>query len=205
MQSIAPSIQDVGSLLQWSANTTEHSHIQFIKNPASTSNNKDYNAQIYNFLDRHKKCHLFNDATTLLLTKDNNKNPDMGNKETEEIDNEPVEMDESSPQSILANLWSPKRQVTDFFKKAQHATITGPANIWPPCSFTACSTAIHLNYDPSVMSILIDEAVGLFSLPDLCSALADYITHEGPYLHHIHSIRQGRCAVVNAHLPFNQL
>ncbi|KIJ07860.1 hypothetical protein PAXINDRAFT_38790, partial [Paxillus involutus ATCC 200175] len=38
MQSVVPSIAVVGSLLQWSADTTEHAHIAIIKDPAEVTN-----------------------------------------------------------------------------------------------------------------------------------------------------------------------
>ncbi|KAG2354120.1 hypothetical protein BDR07DRAFT_1307053 [Suillus spraguei] len=50
MQSVMPSIRQVGSLLQWSANTTKHAHITLIKDPADSTNN-NVDAQICRFLD----------------------------------------------------------------------------------------------------------------------------------------------------------
>ncbi|KAG1794236.1 uncharacterized protein HD556DRAFT_1443180 [Suillus plorans] len=44
MQSVVPSIRHVSSLLQWSADTTEHAHITLIKDPADSSNNINYDA-----------------------------------------------------------------------------------------------------------------------------------------------------------------
>ncbi|KIJ59151.1 hypothetical protein HYDPIDRAFT_70826, partial [Hydnomerulius pinastri MD-312] len=38
MQNVALSFERVGSLLQWSADTTEHAHIEVVKDPASTTN-----------------------------------------------------------------------------------------------------------------------------------------------------------------------
>ncbi|KAG2056177.1 hypothetical protein BDR06DRAFT_859357, partial [Suillus hirtellus] len=37
MQSVMPSIHLVGSLMQWSADTTEHAHITLIKDPADST------------------------------------------------------------------------------------------------------------------------------------------------------------------------
>ncbi|KAG1888819.1 hypothetical protein F4604DRAFT_1915874 [Suillus subluteus] len=52
MQSVVPSIRQVGSLLQWSADTTEHAHITLIKDPTDSNNNINYDAQICRILDR---------------------------------------------------------------------------------------------------------------------------------------------------------
>ncbi|KAG6328559.1 hypothetical protein ID866_10531 [Astraeus odoratus] len=65
MQSVAPSIEKVGSLLQWTADTTEHAHIKVIKDPAVTMNNHNYDSQICHYLDHVEKCHLFNTAVFL--------------------------------------------------------------------------------------------------------------------------------------------
>ncbi|KIJ10592.1 hypothetical protein PAXINDRAFT_85809, partial [Paxillus involutus ATCC 200175] len=46
MQSVVLSIVAVGSLLQWSADMTEHAHIVVIKDPAEATNNREYNPQI---------------------------------------------------------------------------------------------------------------------------------------------------------------
>ncbi|KAI5996688.1 hypothetical protein EDD15DRAFT_2387099 [Pisolithus albus] len=47
MQSVAPSIPRVGVSIQWSADLTEHAHIEQIKDPARGSNNNNYDPQIY--------------------------------------------------------------------------------------------------------------------------------------------------------------
>jgi hypothetical protein len=45
----------------------------------------------------------------------------------------------------------------------------------PPRTFIADNTAIHLNHDPSVNRMLVDEAAERFSIPDLRDALAEYL------------------------------
>ncbi|KAL4061778.1 hypothetical protein J3A83DRAFT_4117608 [Scleroderma citrinum] len=54
-QSVTPSIEQVSSLLQWSADTTEHAHIKVVKDPASATN-QNYESQICWCLDCLKKC-----------------------------------------------------------------------------------------------------------------------------------------------------
>ncbi|KAI6017739.1 hypothetical protein BKA83DRAFT_4465155 [Pisolithus microcarpus] len=51
MQSVAPSISELGVPVQWSADMTEHAHIEVIKEPASTTNHQNYNTQICHYLD----------------------------------------------------------------------------------------------------------------------------------------------------------
>ena len=51
MQSVAPSIIANGASIQWSADVTKCAHITVIKNPASTTNNHNYESQICRHLD----------------------------------------------------------------------------------------------------------------------------------------------------------
>ena len=56
LQSVVPSIRANGIALQWSADGTEHAHIEVIKNPSDFSNNRNYESQICRHLDRIEKC-----------------------------------------------------------------------------------------------------------------------------------------------------
>jgi hypothetical protein len=56
MQSVVPSIHQVGSLIQWSADTTKRAHITLIKDPAESTNNQNYNPQ---------KCRYFHTTTSI--------------------------------------------------------------------------------------------------------------------------------------------
>ena len=175
MQSVTSSISDVGSLLQWLADTTEHAHIHLIKKPAESSNNKDYHPQICHYLDRHEKCRLFDDATTLMLAEDHGMSPIMKNEDLEDPDdNEFMQSETSHPVAILADLWGLNRQVTNFFEKAKSKARAHTSKTWPLHLFVQCFTAIHLNCDPSSHPISIDEATERFSLPDLRVLLTEY-------------------------------
>ncbi|KAI6130730.1 hypothetical protein EDD16DRAFT_1515399 [Pisolithus croceorrhizus] len=55
MQSVTPSIHQAGTVIQWSANTTEHAHIEVVKDPVTTMNNQNYDSQICCTLDHDKK------------------------------------------------------------------------------------------------------------------------------------------------------
>ena len=65
LQSVVPSIHLSGMLMQWSADVTEHAHIQEIKVPARTGNNQNYYSQIARYLDHSEKCFQFDLATHL--------------------------------------------------------------------------------------------------------------------------------------------
>lgn len=51
--------------MQWTANITEHAHINDIKVPAHAGNNQNYYSQITSHLDRLDKCFHF-DLTTYI-------------------------------------------------------------------------------------------------------------------------------------------
>ncbi|KAG2046970.1 hypothetical protein BDR06DRAFT_1014275 [Suillus hirtellus] len=65
MQSITTSAHQVGTLIQWSADATEHTHITKIKDSMWHTNNNDYDPQICHHLDREEKLCHFVIATTL--------------------------------------------------------------------------------------------------------------------------------------------
>ncbi|KAI6011057.1 hypothetical protein EDC04DRAFT_2905737 [Pisolithus marmoratus] len=62
-QSIIPSIHQSGVVMQWSADITEHAHVEEIKVPAHAGNNQNYNSQIICHLDWLDKCLHFDLAT----------------------------------------------------------------------------------------------------------------------------------------------
>ena len=49
--------------MQWSADITEHAHVEEIKLPAHAGNNQNYYSQITHHLDRLEKCFRFDLAT----------------------------------------------------------------------------------------------------------------------------------------------
>lgn len=65
MLSVVPSIEQVGSLLQWLADTTEHAHIKVVKDPTSRMNNQNYDSQICRYLNHAEKCQQFNTVVAL--------------------------------------------------------------------------------------------------------------------------------------------
>ena len=115
MHNVAPSIVNVGLLIQWSADTTEYTHIGLIEDSAELSNNKDYDSQICRFLDRREKCCLFDNSIILMLASHCDINPDLRLEhqdvegENEDLGNdEAVEQEDFNPQAaavaVLADL-----------------------------------------------------------------------------------------------------
>jgi hypothetical protein len=153
MQSVEPSIRQVGSLLQWSADTTEHTHITLIKDPADSSNNINYDAQICRFLDRREKCQNFQTATSIIAHSQSqastSQTMDTSSEHHDESEDEDPHADKSHLQTFLDDLRGPKHVVTDFFKKADQ--VSSDIQVARPLrTFVVGATAIHLNFDPSI-------------------------------------------------------
>ncbi|KAI6017756.1 hypothetical protein BKA83DRAFT_4058994, partial [Pisolithus microcarpus] len=179
MQSVAPSISELGVPVQWSADMTEHAHIEVIKEPASMTNHQNYDTQICHYLDRVERCQLFKTATRLSTL---------------------------NAAAILKDIWSSRRSVPDLFSIAERLRTALPGSVpQPVCTFSLGATALRINHQPSIKHISIDKAAELFDILDLRGALADYLGHEGPHARNFHSFGQQRRSPPDAHLPFSDL
>ncbi|KAG1732354.1 hypothetical protein EDB19DRAFT_2004965 [Suillus lakei] len=67
-------------------------------------------------------------------------------------------------QAAISDLWGTGHVVSNFFKKAQLASLSTTAPR-PLCTFVVGSTTIHLNYDPSLRCQAIDNVTEKFCLP----------------------------------------
>ncbi|KAG1867363.1 hypothetical protein F4604DRAFT_1544697, partial [Suillus subluteus] len=199
MQSVMPSVRQVGSLVQWSADTTEHTHITLIKDPADSTNHNNYDVQICQFLDRNEKSSIITQSRS---------HQQAAASLTIDVDSDVrgPGVDEADPQTVADDLWEPRRMVTDFFKMAQQVSSDIKA-AKPPCTFlVGTSTSIHLNFDASIQHIPVDVVAEKFSLPDLRGALADYVEQEGRTgLPTFHKLEGPHHAQPDAPLPFDDL
>ncbi|KAG1734364.1 hypothetical protein EDD22DRAFT_982469 [Suillus occidentalis] len=215
MQSIVPSIRNTGVSLQWTADTTEHTHITEIKDPARSSNNNNYDPQICRHLDRTDKCRRFDLAMSLLNNMTDSKrqgSDDVGDvNDNVDLDADDdhgdgdvdfdADVDHDIP-NLLAMSKYPghSRPTTNYFEIAkvlQHreaGTVPVPLH-----SFVIERTAFHLAYDPSIRNIS-------FGLPDLRPAIADFLRREDTHgRDHIHTIGGARRAGPTTPLPFDKL
>ncbi|KAG2105471.1 uncharacterized protein F5147DRAFT_775240 [Suillus discolor] len=159
MQSITTSARQVGALIQWSVDATEHAHITEIKDPARHTNNNDYDPQICRHLDREEKLHRFAIATTLksppthpdleeLHEDEGDKEEDKDKEEEENGEiNEPMDL-----QSALLQELNHMRTTSNYFCKIRSlatARHDGIPQTHPPRTFLAGSTTVHLNCNPT--------------------------------------------------------
>jgi len=137
MQSVVPSIPRVGVTIQWSADVTEHAHIDQIKDPVQGSNNHNYDPQICRQLDRLEKCRGFELAMSL-------KDPELGlDTSTGAMDGEPG--NEENDPSVIS------RCVTDYFAHLLRLASSTPNTVpLPRRTFSAGCIAFNLAYDPHI-------------------------------------------------------
>lgn len=170
MQNIAPSISRVGATIQWSADITEHAHIDQIKDPARGSNNNNYDPQICRQLDRLEKCRNFDLAVSL---KEKAPQLDLNNGD----DGDEEQNDEGD--EAYAHVARRERVPTDYFARSINLSMLDDTNIpLPRRTFSVGRVAFNLAYDPSIRRISVDDAAELFQLPDLRGGLADFFSHE---------------------------
>ena len=172
------------------------------------TNHHDYDAQICRALDRNEKCRLF--ATTIRLQTSQNHDPgdlDIARLNGSEEPEGDHGIGDVFQGDILGDLWSAKRQSTNFFKVAANvANKSTVVNSLPPQTIIAGLIAIHLNIEPMHHHQSIDEVAEEFGLPDLHGALADYVGREGqPHQRKFHTFGSPRRSGPDAELPFSEL
>ncbi|KIK16208.1 hypothetical protein PISMIDRAFT_82959, partial [Pisolithus microcarpus 441] len=210
MQSVAPSIHQVGAVIQWSADTTEHAHIEVVKDPVTTTNNQNYDSQICHTLDRDEKCRLFSTAVSLSERTDTHNSLAGDDSETDVLDHSDPNMADSAGDdaigNILQDLWSSDRSPICFFDSAEKLSNAPLGSVPRPLRTLAIGrTTLRLNYKPSIHRISINDAADTFSLPDLRGALSDYLNREGSFCQNFHSFGHQRRSSPNSPLPFNDL
>lgn len=199
MQSVAPSIPLIGPPMNWTADVTERAHIDLVKIPAAATNNNDYESQICRFLDRVEKCRAFSLALHLREEQSRlSSHPGLSTVPSPS-DDYPEGDSQVSPDSHQSED-EHSDPATDYFKMSSDP---GTSCISPLRTFTDGPVAFHLNYDPAIKSINIDDVAQNYSLPDLRAALVHYIYRD----HDGHPLRIGgqRRYRSNERLPFEKL
>ena len=166
LQHVVRSIRTSGSIMQWTADVTEHAHVTEIKNPARSGNNQDYYAQIARHLDRSDRCFRFDIATRLASIEQEGSGEE---DEDEEDEHEP----DAEALHVL-HYYSPILTVIDYFKMAKEvASGAIPDAVLPHRIFASPTTAFRLATKPSLRAT-IDEASETYGLADLRLAITDY-------------------------------
>jgi len=95
----------------------------------------------------------------------------------EESDDQEDEHEPDSETCQAGHYYSPACASVNYFKIAENiASSAVPNTSAPPNVFMSSTTAFRLAGKPSLRA-LIDEALEVYGLPDLCLALTTYFSH----------------------------
>ncbi|KAI6101999.1 hypothetical protein EDD16DRAFT_1495086 [Pisolithus croceorrhizus] len=178
LQSVVSNIQCSGPVIQWSADTTKHAHIQEVKVPAWLSNNQNYYDQITHYLDHSDKCFHFDVATYFETRHEGNPSEDDDDSE-EEHD---IELNFNNC-SLCDHMNLPHLPLNYFVIANALASDSIPNALKPHHTFSNITTAFHLVTRPS-LCMTIDDTTILFKLPDLRPAIGEFLQHAQNHLNH---------------------
>jgi hypothetical protein len=159
--------------MQWSANATEHAHVQEIKVPAWLSNNQNYYDQITRYFDRLDKCFRFDVTTYFQAWHEKVSLQDGDNGDFEREDKYDIGINSESPS--LQDHMDVSYLIVDYFAVAD-ALLRGavPNALKPHCTFSTSTTTFHITNKPS-LSMTVDEAATLYGIPDLHPAIWKFL------------------------------
>ena len=196
MQSVVTNIKANGAAINFTADHTEHAHIEVVKDPARSGNNQKYEEQICRHLDRSDKCRQFDLATAIrdaqieFSTSPESPLPSLDNEldnSTDDEDNifsEDINgLNQMGPSANLldsirtvSNIGKTRRVPTNYFKEA--ACLVRDHNSNTPLPFrtfmAGSRTAIHLSREPYLRRKLIHEVASTFHIPDLAPSLTHF-------------------------------
>ncbi|KAJ7672465.1 hypothetical protein DFH06DRAFT_1124357 [Mycena polygramma] len=189
LQSVVPAIRATGVPLHWSADVTEHAHIELVKEPARHSNNHGYESQIVRHLDRRDKVRFFQLATAMHSARVDMGDPGRLPLAYDDVDananavyNAQKFLNSSSDLVEQIGPVAGPRDITNYFAHSL-ALLQQPNALQPFRCFTSADgrTAFCLNRDPTPgRRLSVDEVVTLFALPDLPAALQAFIYRAQP-------------------------
>jgi len=180
LQSVISSIKENGAAIQWSADTTEHAHIEVVKDPARSGNGQDYEAQICRYLDRLNKLSSFDLATALRDAHVDFRalfNIDLLETEIPVLTKTISSSDQLLSEVETVASLSGTRHLVDYFALAKEIVDGQHPTSPKPYRTGLCSQNVvfHLTRDPSYKQMLVDDVALLHKLPDLRAALGDYL------------------------------
>ena len=196
MQSVVSNIKANGAPINWTADHTEHAHIDVVKEPADSGNNQKYEEQICRHLDRSDKCRRFDLATAIRDARMEFTKPITPHSDDHDAnsDDELVPLDvvqggsravyRTGSSSVLlnnirtvSNISHTRRASTNYFDEAVCLVQDHDSSTPRPFrTFTAgLRTAIHLNREPLLRRTPIGDIATMFNIPDLMPALAHFM------------------------------
>ena len=214
LHSVIMSICWSGPPIQWSADPTEHAHIDVIKVPSENTNNGQYGPQICQYLDRDEKRQLFDLATaireaggdleSLIYNITGNQWDDDGDGPDSETNEDWIaELD------VVGRVCGPSRKVVDLFTVADaliaRTLSEDSASLpWPLRTFSTSLAAFTLNRRPDIPQISVDSLAEKYKLPDLRPAILDFLVKHLQN-HSVHHVGGRRRTWSDTQLPFDDV
>ncbi|KIK45260.1 hypothetical protein CY34DRAFT_22595 [Suillus luteus UH-Slu-Lm8-n1] len=134
-------------------------------------------------LDRDEKLRRFAIATTLKSHPTYHDPNDMPGDVPEEEDEGAINCDEQEQDDLRTALLEEMNQTRvtmNYFSKARQIVAARDGAIsYPPRTFIAGGTAIHLNYNPSHTGVSIDDVATNFNILGLHIALSEFLLRDG--------------------------
>jgi hypothetical protein len=215
LQSVASNTRLNGAACQWSADFTEHAHIDLVKDPARSGNNHRYESQICRYLDRLEKVRNFN-----LFTAIRESGVEFGHA-LDNIEGEDSEEEKATDGGVVATttsqllpfLWTSNYctgapRITDYFYQANllNRGLLNLSSLHPPRTYQSAENIVyHINRLPTYR-LTIAGAAQLFNIPDLPGAIGSFILRvtkdpENPYIDSVGARRH----IHHDPLPVSQL
>ena len=229
MQSVVANIKANGPAINWTADHTELAHIEVVKDPARSSNNKKYEEQICRDLDRSDKCERFDLATAIRDARmdfgtspapflvNNYEGSDSGNNDpNDEYDTRhmPRNRNQTNSSSTLLNSihtvsrrCQAARACTNYFEEAICLVRDSDSNTPRPLRTFAAGprTVIHLNREPFMRRTLITDIASTFGIPDLAPSLAHFLSCAAEGSRSLYTLGGRRPPASSTNLPFQKL
>lgn len=206
LQSVVSSIQHSGHIIQWSADVTEHAHIQEIMVPTHASNNQNYYKQIACYLDHSDKCFQFNMTTYITAQHKESllSEGERGGEEGEGEDFDHEDHTDDSDGSFLAEHVNLSHSIINYFVLADaisHSLIPNTPKLHH--TFMTPTTTFHITNKPS-LQMTIDEAAILFGILDLCPTIWEFFECIQDH-RNTHDVSGIRTRDIHCSLPFDQI
>ena len=208
MHSVVPSTIASGVVMQWTADRTEHAHITEIKTPGRSGNNRSHNPQICRYLDRSEKHRNFSLALSIWELQAQTRNMETSPEEEDPDDNIDTyrsDDDDDDDENPPGGPYPSPSQPDLFVRAVRLATHVTPSTPLPLRNQCTNTTAFQLNFRPNIPLMTVDEVASKFKLPDLRSAIADYVRRARDLRSPIFRIGQRRSSPPDAELPFTHL
>ena len=182
LQSVVPTVCHNRAPCQWSADFTEDTHIDVVKDPVRSGNNRAHESQICRYLDRLEKVRNFSLWTSI---RDTGVQFRARTSEEEDAEDEIAlrkDIIVSTTEELLPFLWTSgyhtgTPQIIDYFHRADliKRGLLSQASLCPPrTSQSAENVVYHLSRDPSYKKTIADTA-RLYNIPDLPAAIGNFI------------------------------